>query len=167
MADTHGYAMRWDSFTSSSRGNISGYKIQQVFSHAGQVGNIFQLTLKKTSSRSARKGSHGKTVQIHGGTLLPSTGAGASRSVWELIHWHLQKGGTCYKLCWNTAGLTVAVQWSPDSSPKHDLLRPCLNSEPNGAFSPSFPQTRRDQGASDPGPLSTGMFGYSTVSRDP
>ena len=96
VVDVHGYAMHWDSFTSSSRGKVSGYKIQQVFSHAEQrvareVRNILQLTLKKASRQAARKGSHGNTSQMLGEALLPSVRAGASRSVWELIHWHLQK----------------------------------------------------------------------------
>lgn len=131
VVDIHGYAMHWGSFTSSSRGTISGPKIHQVFFHteqhvAQEVRNILPLTLKKASRWVAWKGSCRNTSQIPGEALLPSIRAGASRSVWEFIYWQPQKGGTCHKLCQNTAGLIPAVSWSPDSSPRHDLLQHCL-----------------------------------------
>lgn len=107
VVNIQGYAMHWDSFTSSSKGNISDYKSQQVFSHATQVRNTGSEKRFPINTESIQAGSKERLIwerwpdawgSILGEALLPSIGTEARRSVWELIHWHPQKGGTCYKL---------------------------------------------------------------------
>lgn len=169
-----------DSFTSSSKGTSLIIKVSRCFPMQGkwetqEVRNVFQLTLK-ASRRAARKGSYGNADQMLGEAYLGKLFCHPSALEQEVVF------GNSFTGIRRKVGPAInfsrtQLNWFLQSS---DLQTPVLgmiccgtscvsllNSEPNRAFSASFTQPRRDQGASDPGLLSTGMFGYTTVSRDP